>query len=330
MPKGRKSRLVEAARVCQRLIHSLSWCEIPLRAVIARRGKDRDVQAVFVVAPPRSGSTLTYQVFRSGLKGMYLSNLSNLLYSMPAMGGLINRMLCAHSRSTFQSEHGLVSGICGEAEGMRFWKHWGGQGLDESPEHLNEPQMKRIAAILTGVSSRDGVFVSGYLGHAFCMEALRSAFPNSLFIHLTRDLVSNAYSLYRFSPEKWSSLRPIGYENFSHLPQHHQAVEQIIQIQQRLLNQARDSDTITVDYTRLCESPAELIDRVINFARSKDLDLHVQKNAMIPDRFPTSKPTQTDDKIFKAIQLYAQKRLDELSNTQESLYRLLRCTNSER
>jgi len=88
-------------------------------------------RVVILLALPRGGSTLTYQVLVHGLKAAYLSNLGNLFYQVPLFGGLVSNWLCGNYRSDFRSRQGFVTGACGPAEGLRFWSYWCSQGLRE-------------------------------------------------------------------------------------------------------------------------------------------------------------------------------------------------------
>ena len=46
---------------------------------------------IAVIAPPRSGSTLTYQILANGVQSLYLTNLWNLFYAIPIIGGLLSK-----------------------------------------------------------------------------------------------------------------------------------------------------------------------------------------------------------------------------------------------
>jgi hypothetical protein len=323
MPATRNSPIIVAGRVIQRATAGMGWLEWPLRQVVARQGKGRAPTAVFVVAPPRSGSTLTFQVLRSGLNGLYLSNIWNLLYATPALGGLISRALCKNTASSFQSQHGWVSGLCGEAEGLRFWQHWLGQGLEEQPQQLTPARAQTLADVVAGLTRGDEAFISGYLGHAFSVETLRKAFPGCLFVHLSRDLVSNAYSLYRCSPEKWTSLRPMGAERCDALPRYQQVVEQVIMIQRCLLKQSSAGDTLSVQYAEVCQQPVAVLDRLVAFAHTQGKSVRKQNLDKLPGRFSRQRYDDADNPVLAQIRGYAQQRLNELSVEEPHLANLL-------
>ena len=115
----RASPAVRMARLAQRVPLGLLR---PLESLVMRAsGHDRDApNLVVLLALPRSGSTLTYQLLVHGLQPVYLSNLAHLLYQVPLFGGMVSRRRCRGHRSDFHSVQGFTQGVCGPAEGLRF------------------------------------------------------------------------------------------------------------------------------------------------------------------------------------------------------------------
>ena len=68
---------------------------------------------IAVISAPRSGSTLTTQILARGTKSLYLTNLWNLLYALPLIGGFLSSN--KQVRKKFQSNLGWVDGIYGES-----------------------------------------------------------------------------------------------------------------------------------------------------------------------------------------------------------------------
>ena len=82
--------------------------------------------AVFILAIPRSGSTLSYQCFSQYFSLPYLTNLSHFFYQLPAFSIVISKLLCflIRPKVLYRSRLGFVDGLLGHAEGYRFWNHW--------------------------------------------------------------------------------------------------------------------------------------------------------------------------------------------------------------
>ena len=83
--KGRDSLMVSLGRAIQEL--PLAWLR-PLEKLFLWMAPSREPWVIFLIAPPRSGSTVCYQALVHSLQPLYLSNLWNLLYQTPLLGGL--------------------------------------------------------------------------------------------------------------------------------------------------------------------------------------------------------------------------------------------------
>ncbi|MGM0520219.1 MAG: hypothetical protein ACQERD_11335, partial [Campylobacterota bacterium] len=127
--KSRASAAVKTGRFIQKYYHLFSFLD-----KIFIQTKTDSVPVICIVAPPRSGSTLTYQILTQALENFHLTNFSNLLYATPTLGFKLQNKLCQNYLSSFSSSHGFVPGLCGEAEGLKFWQYWLNQGLVENNE----------------------------------------------------------------------------------------------------------------------------------------------------------------------------------------------------
>ena len=134
---NRRSLLVNVGRVFQKKFPFplLRIVESPLTKCLQK--KDSAPKLIIILALPRGGSTLAYQVLLHGLQMQYLSNLGNFLYGIPLIGGWISRTKCRKYKSDFTSDHGFVPGLCGPAEGLKFWSYWLNNTL-RSEEHTSE------------------------------------------------------------------------------------------------------------------------------------------------------------------------------------------------
>ena len=135
---------------------------------------------IAVISAPRSGSTLTTQILARGTKSLYLTNLWNLLYALPLIGGFLSSN--KQVRKKFQSNLGWVDGIYGESEGMRFWEYWIGQSLEEPLKKVPSSRVNYIKKVF-GRLLKNNLMIVSYLGHAFSVQELRNMFPGIIFIY---------------------------------------------------------------------------------------------------------------------------------------------------
>lgn len=299
---GRNSVKVRAARVIQRL--PLSWLravEAPLVHAKARgAGTPR---MIILLALPRSGSTLTYQSLIHSIQPLYLSNLWNLLYALPWSGGKLCARLCADYDSDFHSSHGFVEGMCGPAEGLRFWSYWTGCGLDESQEKpgspaINERRVAYLRNVFSSLTTPDRPFLSGYLGHVLIADRLREWFPEAVFLRLRRDPLSNAMSILRCRQKqggRWFSVFPRECESLQGADLHTQVAGQVYWLNRRLDALNDDERLVDIGYEKLCRSPDAEVRRIADCFNSLGLELNVKR--MLPDRFDykVTDPEESDD-----------------------------------
>lgn len=311
MVYGRRSLIVRAGRTFQRLLGCSEILDRPFRIWLQSRPV-KHTPLVCLLSPPRCGSTLTYQVLCAGIENIHLTNLWNLLYRMPAAGALLSHWLCRHRNSTFESQHGFVPGLCGEAEGLRFWQWWSGQSLQEDPASLRMDRLKELASIVNRVAGERESYVTGYLGHVFCVEQLRQAFRPALFIHLRRDILSNAYSILRLWPYRWGSSSPIAHKDCLHLSRPQQAVEQVILIHQLIRRNAQPEDTIIIDYGDLCRNPRRVIREICEGAAKRGITLYPRNPFHLPDQFSQRICPPDRDEDSREIHSYLTRRIEAM------------------
>ena len=281
--------LVKSGRIYQEISPVFSPLDSVCRWFFLPDKKKKQIPLIVILAPPRSGSTLTYQLLTSGIENFHLTNIWNLLYATPFIGASVSEKLIARkSVSTFSSNHGFVPGLTGEAEGLKFWKYWMGQTLEEEQQKIKINKLRKLANIIYRLGYKyDKSFITGYLGHVFSVNELREAFNHVIFIHLTRDLLSNAYSVYQISPKNWFSTKPQGVD--MDIPRNNQIVQQLISIHKNILHYSQD-DTCIIKYEDLCADPLKIIDEILDFGTKKQL--HFQKSKyvnMIPGHFEFNK-----------------------------------------
>jgi hypothetical protein len=242
---------------------------------------DGNIALLCLLAPPRSGSTLTYQVLSSAFCGYSLRNVSNFLFATPAIGYLATKKMCRKHESSFCSERGFVSGLCGEAEGLKFWQHWLGQGLDQRPEMLNAKRLRQLKKALDRTG--ESVMISGYLGHVFAVSALRNVFSKVLFVYLQRDLLSNAYSLLKLmSGLKPFSTCPSSVKEKSYTSRHQLVVDQVRSIRE-LISCQDGKDMLLITYEDLCDDTHGTLRRIEK--KAAELGMPLCRKGPVPKSF---------------------------------------------
>jgi len=295
--------------------------DYPFRVPFLFRENQSHIPAIFIIAPPRSGSTLTYQLLCNSFENEHLTNISNLLYATPVMGSLISNNLCKNYQTDFKSDKGFVSGLCGEAEGKRFWEYWAGQGLIESEGSSRLLRLQKLERLLSRRHRKNQkVYISGYLGHVFCIPILRKAFPNSIFVHLERNLIDNAASVHRVSSNERFSLQPQRLDNFTGSKAEWVA-HQIIHIQSQIHEQETE-DTIRVHYENLCKNPGKEMSRISYFAARRGIHLQPESHSRIPEYFDISY-AERNSKVVHQLENIIRREIDILPGRQKAYLKRL-------
>lgn len=284
MSKGRDSLVVKLGRGVQHI--PLSWLRIFEVPFIAWRSEEsKKLPMLFVMSLPRSGSTLTYQVLIHALGLPYLSNLGNLLYQLPLFGGAISAWICRNYSSEFKSDYGYVSGICGPAEGLKFWGYWLGCVLDErvleqTDTRVRHRRSKYLRRALSTLLQKRAPLVNGFLGHSLDPARLQREFPNAIYIHVKRDIVSTALSILkarRHTGTDWFSLFPRECETALGKGEHAEVAAQVYWLNRRLRDGLRGDNVIVVEYEALCSDPDGQLKRIVEFCNSRGLDVSIRK-----------------------------------------------------
>jgi hypothetical protein len=286
--KDRTSIFVQMGRKYQAIAPSVWWMDYLLYPFFNK--KKVDTQLIILLAPPRSGSTITYQLLCSAIENTHLTNISNTLYSTPLLASLISKVICSNRDSKFNSNHGFVPGLCGEAEGLAFWNYWSGLHLHERKSDLKCKKTELLKDKLNRIStiSNANTFIAGYLGHIYGIDMYRKIFPRVLFIHLIRDPISNAASIHKIVPgmsQGYFSTRPARCEK-KYSSQFDLIVDQLYNIHDMIISRASDDDMIHVRYEDICKNPREKLRQIILTANKMGYDLEPKTDSQLPQNLP--------------------------------------------
>ena len=255
---------------------------------------------IVLVATPRSGSTLMYQILCHSFSGYYLSNLSHLLYKLPLIGGVISGIICNHHVSDFKSTNGFVGGLTGPAEGLHFWQYWFGCGLSEAKnkqsqhlaKHINRRRYLHKVFSLLGKPHKP--IITGYLGHLICLDEMIKEFPKAIYIKLNRDPVDNTMSILKSKQPPNEFGRSVFPEECDPFDENviHQTTSQVYWLNKKL--DQLDADRVfTIRYEELCDRPQDTMQSLLKFCNSCGLDLSLR--AELKDRFLRKEPNQSKE-----------------------------------
>ncbi len=270
----------------------------PMEAKLRRASAEALTFApLFIIGPPRTGSTLLYQLLVRRYRFCYFSNFLNRFPKAPlALAALSKPFGGFDAGDDFSSRYGDTWGWHSPNQGRECWTAW----LPESPNAL-EPHAVSTAAkqrVRANVDAMQRIsgrpFVNKWPPNSMRVRLLNDVFPEALFVRISRATEPTVRSILRGRQELcqrgsgWFSVKPPGY---SEIMQQRGAEEQAAW-QIAMIERAIDADAEVVGATRffhahyedLTSRPREVLDLIAAFYR-RETGIVLGKRCEIPNRF---------------------------------------------
>ncbi len=237
---------------------------------------DKPPAPLFIVGPPRSGTTILYQIITNSLRVNYLDNLSHLFYRDLIFGVYLSKKLFrdrAHNCFTSRLGDTFSCGLHAPSECGPFWrlflpgtKHY----LDENDlENLPLPSLNTILSALFHRYTEPWIFKNLVLGMRLKMIA--RLWPDARILRVKRNPAATVQSILtarkklNINPDEWWSVRPPAYESFLALPETEMVARQVWAIEQQLdddLTLFNSQNIITVHYEHQIADTHKLLSSV--------------------------------------------------------------------
>lgn len=164
------------------------------RLISAARGNPLPI--VQIVGPPRSGTTMAYQVLSHGLPYAYFDNLNSLFPRSAITAGRLFGVSKRRPDPQARSYYGNTSGLRGTNDGFHVWDRWLGEDrsrvVDPLPDPVQEDMLRFFRAWFAHFPRP---LLTKHNQNLLCMETLARALPSTIFVVVVRDPVYTAQSL---------------------------------------------------------------------------------------------------------------------------------------
>lgn len=212
---------------------------------------------IFVIGPPRSGTTILVQRLLNNFRFTYTSNADSVLFTLPVLAdhltakpkvGGIDR---DHGES---SEFGYIKGPWSVSEAGSMMRYF----LDD-PD--NGKRISHFRGAVTDASLRSKrPYLTKNTLNALRLRAILRAFPNAFLIRTQRERESNARSILKMRRSRggehiWAGPAPTGWQSITHREPIEQARWQINAIHAQI-----DSDLATANHDAFPVLMEEFID----------------------------------------------------------------------
>jgi hypothetical protein len=272
---------------------------------------------IFIIGPPRSGSTLLYQVLTDYYDVGYLSNIHCRFWGAPSWLEYIFHPLRWRKQSDFTSSYGRTNGLTAPSECGAYWYRF----FRKHPQYvpLNEADPKKMKRLRQSLNKLAQSFNRPVLfKNLFCSLRLQPIYkfiPESLFIFIKRDLEENALSLLNGRKsihgryDQWLSMEPPAIEKLKNMEPCQQVVEQVNHINSLIKN---DSSKIGIDrfieieYSDFCNDVHGQLSRINCFLKSHEVKI-TKRASKIPNQFTEKEEFNISEELIQKVRDYADK-----------------------
>jgi hypothetical protein len=280
-------------------------------------GRPLKYAPIFIIGPPRSGSTLLYQCLLERFRIGYFSNLHNKFYANPALLERVLRVSRWPHRASYHSKHGYTRGCNGPSESWSYWYRF----FRRNPQYvgLEDVSPVRLAELRGSMRSLGNAFnrpiLIKNLPCTLRLFPIHEALPEAIYLVMQRGWVSMGRSILTSrkqvhgSYDKWWSVEPPGFEELAARPPHEQVVEQIRSIYS-IIDDARVkigcNRFLDVSYEAFCIDTHSVLTTIADFAAEHSIPLAVRKE--VPPQFPLPTGPDLEPDLLKELKGYARLR----------------------
>ena len=291
-------RLKNAGKAVHAQAHRLT---VPIELMALHGRVERLWPPLFIIGPPRSGTTLLYQLLAGSCEFAYFPNIANRFYLCPAAATRFAKRWCRPYSSSYRSHLGFEKGCMAPSEAGSIWNRWfpheKREGFNVTPAgYLGEDDCSQIRRTVSSIETIcRAPFLCKNVKMSVRLPAIRRLFPDALFLRIRRDPLHAALSILavrRRRAVSWWSVLPGAMEDFAGRPDYEQACHQVYQTERRINDGLAPLDAkqhFSLWYQDLCDNPGDELGRIGRFIE-KGGGTFVRRTSKIPDRFPLSQP----------------------------------------
>lgn len=270
--------------------------EYLLRNLRYLRAMDYDDPPIFIIGPPRSGTTLLYSALVSRFRFAYISNFAHRLYMTPVTATLVGKFWITAWRGSFKNSYGHINGFWSPNEGGWIWNRWFPEPCYLDENAMDKLPVKIIRETINSISIvLKAPFINKNVMHSVHIRLLNKLFPNCLFIETERNILDNVRSIVRIYQNRtansdWISVKPNKWENFKNKNTIYKALAQVIYTKIDIENDIKkigNERRLKIEYSKLCSDPELTMIIIKEFLLNHGMK--IKDNKLLPPKFYESK-----------------------------------------
>ena len=282
------------------------------RQLLAREhGKRPKYPPVFVLGPPRCGSTLFYQAM---ITKFHLCYFQNRMMEQPFKVPLVATRKEPGGegyRADFVSDHGSTRSPMGPHEGFPFWRRFYPRKVHDyvATHSCSQAQAREMIATVAFLTRFfDAPFFAKNLEMSLRLKSLQVLFPEACFLTVKRDpraiaaSILNARRTLHGDEAVWWSMRPQDYASWVDLPYAQQIAWQVRSVYETIVRDLEvPQRSFSFYYEDFCQDPASITDEVAAFLESHRVPME-KTGQWLPDRFEAKKTIALNERELEAVE----------------------------
>ena len=238
---------------------------------------------VFIIGPPRSGTTVLYQLLCKHTNFSYINNFIGYWYSIPILAAKAhNTLFKGEIELELSSNFGKSKNHYGPNEFGEFWyKYFSKTHSFKNQNKTSAEKLKMEIAAITKIFKKPILLKN--VVNSMRIESLSNIFNNSTFIVIGRDKLDNAQSilnarisLHNDKNYQWSVITP-SMRNNPNLPFYKDIISQLDDIQSNIessFERIGNDKFIFTKYEDLCNNTPKVIKSILQKLNSRGLNLN--------------------------------------------------------
>jgi len=272
-----------------------SWSLWRNKQFLATQGRGPETcRPIFVIGPPRCGSTLLYQAMTHYFKFSFFTNeMMNNPYAVPLY--VHKHTSSVEYQSDFTSKHGITIGESAPHEGWPFWRRFYPRDIHDyiaDSQFLTEEKEVEIQNTISFIINfYKRPFLAKNMEIGLRLKSIKKIFPNAVYIVMKRNPKAIASSLLAArlkthgSKSDWWSIRPATYDQLKNTSVSNQVICQISDIYKTICKDSLGLNVIDLSYEELCASPTDALDGIADKLLKMGVKLSRTSNRLPPNFF---------------------------------------------
>ena len=263
---------------------------------------------VFIIGPPRSGTTVLYQLLCKHTNFSYINNFIGDWYRIPILAAKAHITLFQDGDELeLNSNFGKSKNHYGPNEFGEFWyKYFSKTHFFKYQNNKTTDKLKMEIAAITKIYEKPLILKN--VVNSMRIEPLSDIFNNSTFIVIKRDKLDNAQSilnarisLHNNKNHQWSVTTPSMRDNPG-LPFYKDIINQLDDIQLNIesaLKRLGNDKFIFIEYENLCDNTPKVLKSILQKLSYKGLNL--SEKGQIPRKLNFSTGKKVSDLDYKLL-----------------------------